>query len=131
MCRIELLPLKNSSVSNQSLVIFPNFFHPPPPILPHNTQAALMGPDDHRHSEGQAGYGSLGQRCPWRAESLSMFRPDPARERRPRQNRAFLHAKRARMASHTSIQVSTQTEELHALDLPETVNVQTGNGAWK
>jgi hypothetical protein len=34
-----------------------------------------------------------------------------------------------RVASHTSIQVSTQTAGLHALDFPEMFNDQTGNGA--
>ena len=54
-------------------------FHPRPRIFPHNARAALMGPDDHRHSGGQAAYGSQGQRCPWRAESLSHVPPAFAR----------------------------------------------------
>ena len=50
-------------------------FYPPPPNLAHTACAALMGPDDHRHSGGRAAYGSRGQRCPWRAESLSHVPP--------------------------------------------------------
>ena len=59
-------------------------FHPRPSVLPHNTRAALMGPDDHRHSGGQAAYGSSGFGYPGRAESLSHVPPGlRASERTP------------------------------------------------
>jgi hypothetical protein len=46
--------------------------HPTP--LGYITRAALMGPDDHRHSGERAAYGSAGQRCHARAEfPLAMF----------------------------------------------------------
>ena len=37
-----------------------NTSYPPPRIFHHTDPAALMGPDDHRHSGERAAYGSFG-----------------------------------------------------------------------
>ena len=73
--RIDPAAQKNTSVANQHLVTFLKLFHPPPPIFLHTVPAALMGPDDHRHSGERAAYGGHGQRCSWRAETLSHVPP--------------------------------------------------------
>jgi hypothetical protein len=104
-------------------------FYPRPSKRAYIGPAALMGPDDHRRSGGRAAYGSLGQRCSGRAESLSHVPPGlRALEKAPH---APARAKSRDRACgephfHTGKHPDGRTTRP---GLP--FNGQTGNGAWR
>jgi hypothetical protein len=97
------LALKNSFVENQCLIIFPPTLYPLSPVFPHTDTAALMGPDDHRHSGERAAYGSFGFGYPRRAETLSHVPPGlRALRKKSPMRQPGQKAVTGRVASHTS-----------------------------
>ena len=94
--RIDSAAQKNTSVQYQHLVTFLKLFYPPPPHIRHTVRAALMGPDDHRHSGERAAYGGGRRRrrtlggdpkpCPsWPSRALKRSAPCASPGKKPYQ----------------------------------------------
>jgi hypothetical protein len=76
-------------------------FYPRPSSIAYTSRAALMGPDDHRHSGERAAYGSFGFGYLRRAEPLAMFPLAFACSKERPMRQSGQKAVTGRVASHT------------------------------